>query len=346
MRAWRLNDIGDIRLEDVPVPEPKAGEVLIKVKACGICGSDIPRIYDTGAHKMPLTPGHEFSGVVDGVGADVSQDLIGKHVAVYPKIACGKCYECAQGNFNMCSSYDYVGSRRDGAFAEYVTAPAVNLLELPDNVSFEEAAMMEPLGVAANAMRRLPDNDVPKTAPVAVCGAGTIGVMTIMLLKEAGYNNIYVIGNKTVQGERLAELGIAKERFCNSRTDNPVDWLKNGVEGGVKVYFECVGRNESITYALGSMGSSGLIILVGNPYSDMTFTRNDYWQILRNQLTLCGVWNSEFPDDWNYVLAKMNAGAVDTKSLITHRLGMDELESGFKLMRDKTEYYCKVMLVI
>ena len=365
MKAWRLNNVGDVRLEDVEIPKPGAGEVLIKVKAAGICGSDIPRIYDTGAHKMPLTLGHEFAGIVDGVGDEVSSEWVGKRVAVYPKIPCGKCYECRNGNPNMCETYDYVGSRRDGAFAEFVTAPASNLLVLPEDVGFEEAAMLEPLAVSANAVRRAVNYGTPKEAPIVVCGLGTIGLMTLMLLIEAGYDNIYVIGNKPSQVEKVARLGISEDRFCNSRETSPVLWINSKVQGGIKAYFECVGRNESISYGLDSSGSSGLIVLVGNPYSDMTFSRDTYWKILRKQLVLSGIWNSSFAqvenevidasmegsnevevDDWNYVLGRMKDNKVNLNSLISHRFRIDDLEQGFQIMKNKTEDYCKVMMVI
>ncbi len=349
MKAWRLNDIGDIRLEDIDIPKPLSNEVRIQVKAAGICGSDIPRIYETGAHKMPLIPGHEFSGVVDAVGDDVPSEWQGKRVAVYPKIPCGKCFECKSGNPNMCENYDYVGSRRDGAFAEYVTAPADNLLVLPKSVTFEEAAMFEPFAVSANAVRRLVNSNTPKEVPIAVCGLGTIGIMTIMLLSEAGYDNIYVIGNKPSQVGKVAKFGISEDRFCNIRETNPITWLKSEVDGGVKVYFECVGKNESISYGLDSTGSSGIIVLVGNPYSDMTFSRDTYWKILRKQLTLLGVWNSSFSDegdDWNYVLRRIYDRKVDVKKLISHRFAIDDLEQGFLIMKNKTEDYCKVMMVM
>ena len=153
MKAWLLHDIGKISLDEVEKPLPGKGEVLVRVKAAGICGSDIPRIYETGAHNMPLIPGHEFSGIVESVGEDGDKKWAGKRVAVCPKIPCGSCSECKKGSLNSCTSYDYVGSRRDGAFAEYVAVPAANLLEIPEEVSFEAAAIMEPLAVAVNAVR-------------------------------------------------------------------------------------------------------------------------------------------------------------------------------------------------
>ena len=123
-KAWVLKNVGEIVFSDVEIPMPKEDEVRVRVKAAGICGSDIPRIYETGAHNMPLIPGHEFSGVVESIGKKVSPSWLGKRVAVFPKIACGKCRECQDELPDMCQNYDYIGSRRDGAFAEYVTVPA------------------------------------------------------------------------------------------------------------------------------------------------------------------------------------------------------------------------------
>ena len=356
-KAWVLHDVGDIRYEDAEIPKPGTGEVLLRVRAAGICGSDIPRIYDTGAHRMPLIPGHEFSAVVESVGESVSGMWTGKRVAVYPKIPCGKCGACLKGISDMCESYDYVGSRRDGAFAEYVIAPAANLLELPDNVSFETAAMLEPMAVAANAVRTglgsAGQEEVGKMS-VSVCGLGTIGMMVIMLLREMGCERIYAIGNKDTQKSRVMSLGISEDCFCNSRSENVPAWVKDKSGGGVDVYFECVGRNESGIYGLQCVSPGGKIILVGNPHSDMAFSRNEYWEILRKQLTLSGIWNSVFrqsvpaggaADDWNYVLEKMGAGRITPERLISHRLKIKELEKGFRIMRDTTEDYCKVMMV-
>ena len=356
MKAWILRNIGEIDHSDVEIPVPKDNEVLIRVKAAGICGSDIPRIYETGAHKMPLVPGHEFSGVVEEVGKGVNPSWQNKRVSVFPKIACGQCPSCSKGLFDMCQNYDYVGSRRDGAFAEYVTAPAKNLLPLPDSVSFEEGAMMEPLAVAANAVRRSfsgTDKEASPDEPVVVCGLGTIGVMVVMLLLEAGYKNIYVIGNKEPQKKRVAPLGIPEDHFLNSKDETPVECLMEATDGGASVYFECVGKNECISQGIGALSPCGRLILVGNPYSDMAFSRDVYWKILRNQLSVHGIWNSAFRqepiegerlDDWNYVLNRIKENRIRPSGLITHRLPLSDLETGLLIMRDKTQDYCKVMI--
>ncbi len=346
-KAWVLREIGKISLEDVEIPVPKANEVRVRVMAAGICGSDIPRIYETGAHRMPLIPGHEFSGVVDEAGEGVDRTLIGKRVSVFPKIACGKCDMCLAGMPLQCRDYDYVGSRRDGAFAEYVTAPAVNLLEIPENVGFEEAAMLEPFAVAANAVRT-GTKGAEADKNVAVCGLGTIGLMTVMLLKEAGINNIYVIGNKPGQKKRASELGISEDCFCDSSLQNPSKWLSD-VKGGISLYYECVGKNETINNGIEALNPGGKLILVGNPYSDMAFPRDVWWKLLRNQITIIGIWNSSFShsesnDDWNYILKRMAEDRLKPSILISHMFDINELDSGFLIMRNKKEDYCKIIM--
>jgi len=346
-KAWVLHDIGKISLEDVTIPIPKDNEVLIRVMAAGICGSDIPRIYETGAHKMPLIPGHEFSGVVDDAGPGVDKGLIGKRVAVFPKIACGKCDMCLSGSPLQCRNYDYIGSRRDGAFAEYVTAPAGNLLEIPGNVGFEEAAMLEPFAVAANAVRT-GTKDIDTDKPVAVCGLGTIGLMVTMLLKESGFSDIYVIGNKNGQKNRVKELGITEDCYCDSAETDPLKWLSDK-KGGVYLYFECVGKNETISLGIEALNPGGRLILVGNPYSDMTFSKDNWWKILRNQITLSGIWNSSFSqndrdNDWNYVLDKLSGEDIRPSRLISHKLELETLETGLLVMKEKKEDYCKIII--
>lgn len=347
MNAWILHDIGDFRLEHVPEPEAAAGEVLVQVKAAGICGSDVPRVYQTGAHRHPLVPGHEFSGVVVDTGAGVSREWKGRRVGIFPLIPCGKCAPCRNQQYEMCRSYDYLGSRRDGGFAEYVPVPVENLVCLPEQVSFLEAAMLEPMAVAVHAMRRIRPCS---TDTVAVCGLGTIGLLLAMFLKEAGVEHILAIGNKDFQKQAAQSLGLPGESFLDSRDPDMHQKFLAATQGaGAHVYFECVGRNATVTQAVEDTAPAGKICLVGNPYSDMTLDKQTYWKILRNQLTLTGTWNSSFTgsdqDDWHYVLDRLASRRVMPSSLITHRLSLENLDQGFRIMRDKTEDYIKIMAV-
>ena len=402
MKAWVLHDINDIRMEEVKKPVPGKGEALVRVMAAGICGSDIPRIFKTGAHNMPLIPGHEFSGVVEAVGEYYDSGLekdeaastgradgnkktggnyadawVGKRVGIFPLIPCRKCDSCQHELYEMCKNYNYLGSRCDGAFAEYVTVPVANLIELPDNVSFQAAAMLEPMAVAVHAMRAMEKELIKykNSIRIAVCGVGTIGLLLCMVLKASGYENIIAIGNKEAQRQPAMDAGakvFAKfdgkttDIFCEEQVGSLVRESVNGkpdplsegasatfVEGmDFDVFFECVGKNETLSLGVEKLNFHGVLITVGNPYSDMTLDRNIYWKILRNQLTIRGVWNSSFTghdnDDWHYVLKLLSENnsknAMDPSVLITHEFTIDDLMRGLTIMRDKTEYYCKVML--
>lgn len=350
MKALVLEEIGKLEYKDVPKPEPSEGEVLVKVMAAGICGSDIPRAYKDGAHNMPLILGHEFSGCVEAVGAKVSERWAGKRVGVFPLIPCRKCGPCLNKQYEMCRNYDYLGSRRNGGFAEYVAVPEQNLVEIPDSVSYEAAAMLEPMSVAVHAMTRSMIVSAQAAINIAVCGLGTIGTFLVSYLLDAGYKNILVIGNKQFQHETMKKLGIPDENYCDSRKDDARDFLMDHTKGaGVDAFFECVGSNEVASLAVEATAPAGRVCFVGNPHSDMTFEKNVYWKILRNQLTITGTWNSSFlgndapGDDWHYVLKRLQNGSMDPSKLITQRFSLEHIRKGFELMRDKSEDYIKVM---
>lgn len=348
MKAYVLHGVNNIRFEDVKKPEAKEHEVIVAVKAVGICGSDIPRIYQTGAHVHPLIPGHEFAGQVLEVGSGVGNKWQDKAVGVFPLIPCGKCVPCQRKQYEMCRHYNYLGSRCDGGFAEYVAVPESNLIELPKGVAFEQAAMLEPMSVAVHCMRRI----APKTNDkVFVYGLGTIGLLLVMFLKESGVENLYVIGNKDFQKKNIIKLGIDEENYCDSRNEDVSAWIMNKTDGiGADCIFECIGKNETVSKCVENAAPAGKVMFVGNPYSDMSFEKNIYWKILRNQLMVTGTWNSSFTheedDDWHYVVDKLAKGAVKPEELISHRLSLEELETGMKIMRDKSEDYVKVMGII
>lgn len=347
MKAMVLHNVNDFRLEKAEVPVPDAGEVLVEVRAAGICGSDIPRVYETGAYSYPLIPGHEFAGVVIGTGSSGDTCWLGKRVGVFPLIPCKTCIPCRNRQYEMCRHYSYLGSRKNGAFAEYVAVPKENLIELPDGVSFEAAAMLEPMAVAVHAMRRIG----PTAADVvAVCGLGTIGLLLLMFLQEAGIQNVLAIGNKEGQRRLAGELGILEDAYCDSRTVNADEWLMEKTGGtGAGVFFECVGKKETVAQAIKNSAPGGRICLVGNPASDMLLEKEVYWKILRSQLTLTGTWNSSFmqdaKDDWHYALERLAAGKITPEKIISHEFPLEELMQGFHIMRDKTEDYGKIICV-
>ncbi|RKM54422.1 galactitol-1-phosphate 5-dehydrogenase [Butyrivibrio sp. X503] len=329
MKAQVLYDIGEISYADVEKPVPRANEALVKVRACGICGSDIPRIYKTGAHNMPLIPGHEFSGTVEE--CETAPELVGKRVGIFPLKPCMECAQCKNKHYEMCSNYDYLGSRCDGGFAEYVAVPTWNLLPIPDEITDSEAAMLEPMCVAVHAMRKAgleicsgagtqQCTPIPSDAnkSIFICGLGTIGLLLAMFLKDAGYRNVYCIYNKGIQLEKLVDMGFALSNLWDYREGDPADFVREKTSGargtnagtdatsgaessataatspGADVFFECIGTSEAYERAVSLTAPLGTVVLVGNPASDMSLKREVYWKILRNQIKLVGTWNSSF----------------------------------------------------
>lgn len=348
MKAWVLHDVNDLRWDSMEQPALKDDEVLVAVKAAGICGSDIPRIFYTGTYSYPLIPGHEFAGMAVDVGKSVDSAWKNQRVGIFPLIPCYSCKPCQAGRYEMCRKYSYLGSRRDGGFAQYVAVPAANLIALPENVSYEAAAMLEPMAVAVHAMRRTTPSESDR---IVICGLGTIGLLLLMFLIESGRKNILAIGNKEFQRQMAHKIGLPKECYCDSKSEDVDRWIMNRTDGaGADVFFECVGRNETLTQAVSLTGAGGKVMLVGNPAADMTLHKEVYWKILRNQLTVAGTWNSSFThdleDDWHYVLDRLKNNRVEPTALITHRISLSELYKGFEIMRDKSEEYGKIMGVI
>ncbi len=349
MKAYVLHGVQDLRYEKAPVPELTEGTALLRVHAAGICGSDIPRIFQNGTYHFPTIPGHEFSGeVVDVRGTEEDRRWIGRRVGVFPLIPCGNCLPCWHRRYEMCQSYSYLGSREDGGFAEYVRVPLWNLIELPENVTYEQAAMLEPLAVALHAIRRaMGAEPVARDAAIVICGLGTIGMMTVVLLRGMGYRNVTGIGNKDFQKAVFDDMVGPAGHFIDSREEDPAEEIKSRTVLGADLLFECVGRNDTMVPLLEAAAPGGRIQLVGNPFGDMHIPRNHYWQILRKQLTVTGTWNSSFlhdpADDWHSVMAVLESGKIHPEKLITHRLLPDELMRGFTLMWDKSEPYLKVM---
>lgn len=358
MKAQILYGIGNIKYTDTRMPVPTDEQALIKLTRCGICGSDVPRVFKTGAHNMPLIPGHEMAGVVEDCKA--RPELVGKRVGIFPLIPCKRCPQCRTGHYEMCENYNYLGSRCDGGFAEYMAAPVWNLLPIPEEVNDDEAAMLEPMAVAVHAIRQvgLLDGDLSQTQSmentnIVVCGLGTIGLLVAMFLRDAGYRNVFCIGNKDLQREKLVAMGFDSSCFCDVRRREAETYVLEKTSGKrADVYFECIGRSESYEQAVKCTGPLGRVMLVGNPASDMELTRQTYWQILRNQLTLQGTWNSGFngidgnDDDWRYVLERLTDWSMEFRpsDLITHRLELSQLQNGLDIMHRKSEEYVKIMV--
>lgn len=347
MKAYVLNGINQLDFMEVPRPMLKEGEVLVEVKAAGICGSDIPRIFVNGTYHFPTIPGHEFSGIVRETYDKSVEGLIGKRVGVFPLIPCFSCTPCREKNYEMCMHYDYLGSRRDGGFAQFVAVPERNLIKLPDSVSFEAAAMLEPASVGIHALQRI---DMSKVKSAVVFGPGTIGLLIAQWLRIFGVADIFIVGTNDGQKRMAAELGF--HHFYNGKEMDAVDSIEQATGGqGTDLVIECTGYPDVLKDCLKAVRRGGDVVLVGNPHGDVLLPRDIYWQILRRQLRLTGTWNSSFvpeadTDDWRKTLAAITSGDLQPEKQITHKLAFEELHAGLEMMRNKSEYFNKVMVVL
>lgn len=346
MKAYVLNGINQLEYADVPLPQLKAGEVLVEVKAAGICGSDIPRIFETGTYHFPTIPGHEFSGMVHSVFDDSLNGWIGKRVGVFPLIPCMECVACQNKQYEMCMQYDYLGSRSDGGFAEYVAVPVWNLIELPDEVSFEAAAMLEPASVGIHALNRV---DVQNVQSAAVFGTGTIGVLMAQWLRILGVEEVYLVGTNASQKELVETLGFVN--FCNKNEVDAVQYILNETtQMGVDLAIDCAGYSSVLADCLNVVKRGGEVLVVGNPHGDMELSKEVYWKLLRKQVRIIGTWNSSFvpeeiSDDWKLTVENIVSGQLKPELQITHKFPFDKLKDGLEIMRTKKEFYNKVMVV-
>ena len=327
MKAANLYAVNDLRYDDIKMPECLDDEVLVEVKSCGICGSDIPRVFAKGTYHFPTVIGHEFSGVVI---EDKTGEYKGKRVAVFPLLPCFECESCKNENYAACVDYDYYGSRRDGGMAEYIAVKRWNLVPLPDNISFDEGAMCEPISVGHHAVKKL---GIKKNDSLLISGAGPIGIIAGQWAKSEGAAEVYYFDIDKRKIDFAKSMG-----FKEYKEDIKIDCVIEGT-----------GHSAALEKCLKAVNPFGKVVLMGNPAGEVTLSQNTYWHILRKELTVLGTWNSSFAEhnnDWKESLMALSEGVLDVKPLITHKFPLSECNNAFDMMKERKEFYNKVMLVM
>lgn len=345
MQALVLHAVGDARYQAVARPEVPAGWVLVQIAYCGVCGSDIPRIFSKGTYHFPTICGHEFAGTIAEIGAGVDDFAVGERVAVFPLLWCGKCPACEQGRYVQCEDYDYLGSRRDGAFAEYVAAPRQNLLRVPDTVGLDEAAMTEPAGVALHAVKRggCTVGDV-----VAIFGAGPIGLMAAQWARIMGAAKVLIFDIDPAKLEIGSACGFTD--LYNSSERNPIDTIRDATCGrGVHLAVEAAGVPPTTIQAIGAARDSGRVVLLGNPSGDVTLPYSLISQAMRREISVVGTWNSTYSahggdDDWGASLAAMASGALDLRPSITHTVPLSGAWQTLNDIKERNGVFSKVLV--
>ncbi len=346
MKALVLHAVGDLRYESIARPQPGPGAALVRIGFCGVCGSDIPRIFSKGTYHFPTVCGHEFAGTVEAVGEGVNSVHIGDRVAVFPLLWCGRCAACEKGQYVQCHDYDYLGSRSDGGFAQYVVAPERNLIRVPAGVSLEEAAMTEPAAVALHAVKRVGTPIIGQT--VAIFGAGPIGLMVALWSRAMGAAQVIIFDLVPEKLELARKLGFTLA--LNSRAKDPVAAVNELTGGdGAHLCIDGAGVPATLLQAMGTARRGGAVVLLGNPSADVTVPANLLSQLMRREVRLLGTWNSDYSaagndDDWRASLAAMANGSLPLKPLITHSVALPEAADVLAGIKEQREFYSKVLI--
>lgn len=339
MTAAVLHAPGDVRVEQVAVPTVGAGDLLVKVAACGVCGSDIPRMNFAGAHRHPIICGHEFSGHVVDAADDVSGFSDGDLVTVPPLLPCNKCESCHEGNFSLCEDYDYFGSRRDGAYAQYVVVPASNALLMPKGIDPRAAAMIDPSAIALHAIRR---TGLASGHRVAVIGAGPIGLFAVQWAKLMGASAILAVDLNEQKAEMARTAGA-------TQTANNDDQARDLAAGGYDVVIESAGVPSTIALAVNLVVRRGEAAFIGIPHKPVELDKATFSNFLRREVSLHGSWNSfsaPFPGtEWTTSADRFADGSLKWEFMITHQLGLEAVPETMKQLSDRSIFSSKVLFM-
>lgn len=344
MKALVLQNDKVLSYHEVEMPSAEeSGNLLIKVKACGICGSDIDRGFGGKAYHYPLIMGHEFSGIVEKSILG-SQFREGDRVVVFPLLPCRHCEACQTGDFAQCIDYDYYGSRRDGGFAEYVSVPEENLFHVPDHVDIIHAAMTEPAAVALHGVRQL-KNIIGSTA--VVFGCGPIGNLVAQWLRIGGCSKVIVVDIDPAKLEIASKMGFIP---VNSLTNDPIEKVKEITKGsGAHIAVEAVGLPATFLQSVQAVRRMGQIVFMGNIHGTFKIDEKDFSNLLRKEIKIYGTWNSKIVprgiDDWSTVLEMMD-NQLHVAELISHTPSLSEGEEIFNAIVNRQISYNKVIFKI
>lgn len=318
------------------VPQPAKGEVLIRIRASALCGSDL-HIFKAKHPSVPLpaTVGHEFAGDIEALGADVTGLSLGQRVTVEPCEACGVCDACRRGEYGSCDALTFIYRRGDGAMADYITVKADKVYPLPDSLSYEAGALVEPLAVAAHAVRRA---EVRMGESVLVIGAGAIGLLVAALCRRSGAAEVIVTDYSAFRLGMARALGAT--RTVNPREGEALDETVRALTGGkgVDKAFECVGREDTFVQAMSLLRKQGLATVVG--IFEQKEIAIPVMRIVNNELRIQGSQGY----CWDFPVAIRMAQEIGLEKLVTHRFPLDALQTALETAADRTQDTVKVIL--
>jgi L-iditol 2-dehydrogenase len=345
MKAGVLHAREELRYEDIPTPSPKAGQVLIKVKYTGICGSDLPRVNGDASHFYPNVLGHEFSGVVAEIGEGVESLEVGYKVAGVPLIPCLKCEDCQKGDYALCKHYSFIGSRQFGSFAEYVVVPEKNAVKFDDSISYEQGAFFEPITVALHGLNRL---KYKSDGTVAILGGGTIGLFTMQWAKIFGARKVVVFDINDERLELAKKFGA--DECVNTLEEGFIEHAKLFTDGrGFDYVYETAGTTATMKMAFELVANKGGVCLIGTPTKEISFTVDEWEYLNRKEFNLTGSWmsySSEFPGkEWELTAHYIQTGEFKLdQSFIFKKVPLSEIADAFKMYKTPGLVKAKILI--
>ena len=341
MKALLLSAYKQLDIVDMPAPRPAQDELLIRIKACGICGSDVHG-YDgsTGRRLPPVVMGHEASGIVEAVGSAVENYRAGDRVTFDSTVYCGKCFFCLRGQINLCDNREVIGVstpafRRMGAFAEFVAVPARIAYPLPDNMTYSHAALIEAVSVAVHAVSLTP---IALDDTAVVVGAGMIGLLVLQAVREAGAGRVFVVD---LDDARLAlALSLGATRTFNSRNADVIPQILEQTMGrGADVALECVGSTIPVKLALDSVRKGGAVTLVGNVAPTVEFGLQS---AVTRQIRLQGSCASS--GEYPACISLISRNAIRVEPLLSTVAPLEDGASWFRRLYEREPGLLKVVL--
>jgi len=346
MKAAVLYANEDIRYEEIKTPVIKPGTVKLRVKATGICGSDVPRVLNNGAHFYPIVLGHEFAGDVVEVGAGVTDVNVGDTVSGVPLLPCMKCDDCQKGNFSLCKHYNFIGSREQGSFADYVVLPATNAVKYDPSIPYEQAAMFEPSTVALHGVFC---NEYQGGNYVAILGCGTIGIFTMQWAKIFGSKKVVAFDINDNRLDLATRMGA--DAVINTRKS---DYLKTALDvtssKGYEYVFETAGSPDTTLMTFEVAANKAHICFIGTPSTELSFTPTEWEKLNRKELKLTGSWMSysaPFPGkEWELTAHYFATGQLKfDPEFIYRKFRMSEAGKAFALYHNPASIKGRIMLI-
>ena len=318
VKAVRLVKVGaPLEMQEIPVPEVGPSDVLVRVRAAGICHSDAHyRAGRSPVHPLPLTLGHEVAGVVEQVGAKVVSPKVGDRVCIHYNITCGSCHQCSTGSEQFCPSCLMIGHYANGGFAEFISVPARNAIPLPEEIPFPQGATL--MCASATTFHALRKSRLRAGETAAVFGVGGLGASAIQLARAFGAIDVFAVD---IRAEKLALARSLHAVPVDASRDDPVEQIRRLTQGrGVDVALEVIGRPETMRQALRSVGVMGRVVIVG--IADQPLSIDTYRELLGSEVELIGA-NDHLLQELPSLVEMARRGILDTSRVVTRTVPLD-----------------------